>query len=206
MVGVDDEQWLDTCLMRRRWGRRSETYLFGSRKGEAERFGPLTDGTPYDLVFVFDDVGYNFEPSEIMAAYGLVQLEKLAEFNRRRQHNFQMLDDAMEAHVDRVIRPRTTDDVTTTWMRYPFLLDETIDRTDVQKRLGERKIATRMVWTGNILRQPGFADIEHRAPHDGFPNADRITNTSLSLPSHNSLTSDDVGYLVESLHAVFGAL
>jgi CDP-6-deoxy-D-xylo-4-hexulose-3-dehydrase len=206
MVGVDDGAWQDKCLMRRRWGRRSETYLFGSRKGTPERFGPLTDGTPYDLVFVFDDVGYNFEPSEIMAAYGLVQLEKLPEFNRRRQHNFQLLDDAMKAHEGKIVRPRTTDDVTTTWMRYPFLLDEAIDRTDVQQRLGERKIATRMVWTGNILRQPGFADISHRAPADGFPNADRITETALSLPSHNSLTSDDVGYLVSSLDEVFGAL
>jgi CDP-6-deoxy-D-xylo-4-hexulose-3-dehydrase len=194
--------------MRRRWGRRSETYLFGSRKGTAERFGPLADGTPYDLVFVFDDVGYNFEPSEIMAAYGLVQLEKLAEFNRRRQHNFQLLDDAMKAHEGegKVVRPRTTDGVTTTWMRYPFLLDETIDRTEVQRRLGERKIATRMVWTGNILRQPGFAGIAHRAPAGGFPNADRITDTALSLPSHNSLTSDDVGYLISSIDDVFGAL
>lgn len=206
LVAVDDTGWLDKCLMRRRWGRRSETYLFGSRKGTPERFGPLTDGTPYDLVFVFDDVGYNFEPSEIMAAYGLVQLEKLPEFNRRRQHNFQLLDDAMKAHEGKIVRPRTTDDVTTTWMRYPFLLDEAIDRTDVQERLGARKIATRMVWTGNILRQPGFADIPHRTPADGFPNADRITNTSLSLPSHNSLTSDDVGYLVSSLDEVFGAL
>jgi CDP-6-deoxy-D-xylo-4-hexulose-3-dehydrase len=206
LIGVDDEQHLDTCLMRRRWGRRSETYQFGSRKGTAERFGPLTDGTPYDLVFVFDDVGYNFEPSEIMAAYGLVQLEKLEEFNRRRQHNFHMLDDAMKKHEGKVVRPRTTNDVTTTWMRYPFLLDEGIDRTDVQQRLGKRKIATRMVWTGNILRQPGFVDIEHRAPKGGFPNADRITNTALSLPSHNSLTSDDLGYLVESLDEVFGSL
>ncbi|MEY2403590.1 MAG: CDP-4-dehydro-6-deoxyglucose reductase [Acidimicrobiaceae bacterium] len=208
LVGVDDAAWHDKCLMRRRWGRRSETYLFGSRKGTAERFGPLADGTPYDLVFVFDDVGYNFEPSEIMAAYGLVQLEKLAEFNRRRQHNFQLLDDAMKAHEGegKVVRPRTTDGVTTTWMRYPFLLDETIDRTEVQRRLGERKIATRMVWTGNILRQPGFAGIAHRAPAGGFPNADRITDTALSLPSHNSLTSDDVGYLISSIDDVFGAL
>ncbi|MEY2458525.1 MAG: CDP-4-dehydro-6-deoxyglucose reductase [Acidimicrobiaceae bacterium] len=206
LVGVDDAAWHDTCLMRRRWGRRSETYLFGSRKDSSDRFGPLTDGTPYDLVFVFDDVGYNFEPSEIMAAYGLVQLEKLTEFNRRRQHNFQLLDDAMKAHEGKVVRPRTTEGVTTTWMRYPFLLDETLDRTDVQQRLGHRKIATRMVWTGNILRQPGFAGIEHRAPADGFPNADRITDTALSLPSHNNLTSDDVGYLIESLDVVFGAL
>ena len=49
MVGVDDEAQLDTTLMRRRWGRRSETYLFGSRKGSDDRFGPLTDGTPYVL-------------------------------------------------------------------------------------------------------------------------------------------------------------
>jgi CDP-4-dehydro-6-deoxyglucose reductase, E1 len=206
MVGVDDTAWHDKCLMRRRWGRRSETYLFGSRKGTAERFGPLTDGTPYDLVFVFDDVGYNFEPSEIMAAYGLVQLEKLPEFNQRRQHNFLMLDDAMKAHEGKVVRPRTTDDVQTAWMRYPFLLDPEIDRTEVQRALGHRKIATRMVWTGNILRQPGFAGIPHRAPAGGFPNADRITNTSLSLPSHNSLTSDDLGYIIESLDVVFGAL
>lgn len=206
LVGVDDATWHDKCLMRRRWGRRSETFLFGSRKDSSDRFGPLTDGTPYDMVFVFDDVGYNFEPSEIMAAYGLVQLEKLTDFNRRRQHNFQLVDDAMKAHEGKVVRPHTTDGVTTTWMRYPFLLDDGIDRTDIQQRLGERKIATRMVWTGNILRQPGFAAIEHRAPADGFPNADRITNTALSLPSHNNLTSDDVGYLIQSLDDVFGAL
>ena len=206
LVGVDDESWHDKCVVRRRWGRRSETYLFGSRKGTADRFGPLADGTPYDLVFVFDDIGYNFEPSEIMAAYGLVQLEKLPEFNRRRQHNFRVLDDAMGAHEGKVLRPRTTSDVETTWMRYPFLLDEGIDRTDVQERLQRRKVATRMVWTGNILRQPGFASIAHRAPSDGFPNADRITDRSLSLPSHNGLTSDDLGYLVETVDEVFGAL
>ena len=81
MIGVDDAEWFDRTLVRRRWGRRSETYLFGSRRGSDDRFGPLADGTPYDLVFVFDDMGYNFEPSEIMAAYGLVQLDKLDDFN-----------------------------------------------------------------------------------------------------------------------------
>jgi CDP-6-deoxy-D-xylo-4-hexulose-3-dehydrase len=157
-------------------------------------------------VFVFDDIGYNFEPSEIMAAYGLVQLEKLPEFNRLRRHNFGVLDDAMRAHEDKVLRPRTSADVETTWMRYPFLLHDGIDRTDVQERLQRRKVATRMVWTGNILRQPGFADIAHRAPRDGFPNADRITERSLSLPSHNGLTSDDLGYLVETVDEAFRAL
>ncbi len=203
MVAMNDDGWYDKTLMRRRWGRRSETYLFGSRKGTAERFGPLTDGTPYDLVFVFDDVGYNFEPSEIMAAYGLVQLEKLGEFNGRRRHNFAMLDDACARHEDAIVRPRMTDGVDTTWMRYPFLLADGIDRTEVQERLLARNVASRMVWTGNILRQPGFAGIEHRAPTDGFPNANRVMDRSLSLPTHQSLTSDDVGYLVEVVDEVF---
>jgi len=206
MVGVDDEHRHDACLVRRRWGRRSERYLFGSAKGTAERFGPLADGTPYDLIFVFDDLGYNFEPSEIMAAYGLVQLEKLAEFNGRRRRNFERLDDAMRPFDDRVARPQTTPGVETTWMRYPFRLADDLDRTAVQEALADRNVATRMVWTGNILRQPGYAGIRHRAPPDGFPNADRVMDHALSLPTHHGLTSDDVGYLVESVEESFRTL
>lgn len=205
LVAMDDDEAHDATLMRRRWGRRSETYVFGSRHGTADRFGPLADGTPYDLVFVFDEIGYNFEPSEIMAAYGLVQLSKLDEFNGRRRHNFLRLDDAMTAHEGTVVRPRTTDGAETTWMRYPFLLADGVDRTEVQEQLLARNVATRMVWTGNILRQPGFAGIEHRAPADGFPNADRVMDRSLSLPVHHGLTSDDVGYLIEVVDDVFRA-
>ncbi len=56
-----------------------------------------------------------------------------------------------------------------------------------------------MVWTGNILRQPGFAHIEQRAPVSGLPNADRVMDRALSLPAHHGLTSDDVGHMVEAL-------
>jgi CDP-6-deoxy-D-xylo-4-hexulose-3-dehydrase len=206
LVGVDTHEQRDACVVRRRWGRRSETHLFGSRQGAMDRFGPLADGTPYDLIFVFDDLGYNFEPSEIMAAYGLVQLEKLPEFNQRRQRNFRVLDDALAAYDDRVVRPRTTAGVDTTWMRYPFLLADDLDRTAVQEALLERNVPTRMIWTGNILRQPGFATIPHRAPADGFPNADRVMDHALSLPSHHGLTSDDLGYLVEAVDETFRSL
>jgi CDP-6-deoxy-D-xylo-4-hexulose-3-dehydrase len=199
LVAMDDEEWFDATLVRRRWGRRSETYLFGSRRGVDDRFGPLADGTPYDLIFVFDDMGYNFEPSELMAAFGLVQMDKLADFNARRQRNFRALDDVLAGHDDIVTRPRTTPDVDTTWMRYPFLLGEGVDRTAAQEFLLARDIPTRMIWTGNILRQPGFAGIEHRAPSDGLPNTDRVMDRALSLPTHHGLSSDDVGHMVEAL-------
>src|ERR687898_524573 len=54
-------------------------------------------------------------------------------------------------------------------MRYPFVLREGLDRTAIQRELESRGIATLMVWTGNVLRQPGFAAIEHRAPAGAFP-------------------------------------
>ena len=55
-----------------------------------------------------------------------------------------------------------------------------------------------MMWTGNILRQPGFANIAHRQPAGGLPGADRVMNHALSLPLHHGLTSDDMGHIVES--------
>jgi CDP-6-deoxy-D-xylo-4-hexulose-3-dehydrase len=199
LIGVDDLDWFDHALVQRRWGRRSEKFLFGSRKGDDDRFGTLTDGTPYDMVFMFDDMGYNFEPSEIMAAYGLVQLDKLAEFNTRRRRTFALLDEVLAGHEDMVVRPRTTPGVDTTWMRFPFLLADGINRNAVQEFLLERGVPTRMVWTGNILRQPGFSDIPHRAPEGGLPNTDLVMDRGLSLPSHHALTSDDVGHLLESV-------
>ena len=102
-------------------------------------------------------------------------------------------------HEDTVVRARTTPEVETTWMRFPFLLREGVDRTAMQEFLLERGIPSRMVWTGNILRQPGFADIAHRAPTDGLPNADRVMDRGLTLPSHHGLTSDAVGHIAASL-------
>jgi CDP-4-dehydro-6-deoxyglucose reductase, E1 len=198
LIAMNDAEWFDKTLMRRRWGRRSETYLFGSRKGSDERFGPLADGTPYDLIFVFDDMGYNFEPSEIMAAYGLVQMDKLPEFNARRNRNKAQIDAVLAQHLDKVTPPRTTEGLETTWMRYPFMLADGIDRTAAQEFFVERNVATRMIWTGNILRQPGFANIAHRKPAEGLPEADRVMDRALSLPLHHGLTSDDMGHIVES--------
>jgi CDP-6-deoxy-D-xylo-4-hexulose-3-dehydrase len=199
MLAVDDPEWFDASLVRRRWGRRSERYLFGTKQGDDDRFGTLADGTPYDMVFLFDDTGYNFEPSEISAAYGNVQLDRLVEFNERRRQNFARLDDVLALHDDKVVRARTTPEVETTWMRFPFLLHDDVDRTAMQEFLLERGIPSRMVWTGNILRQPGFADIPHRTPAGGLPNADRVMDRGLTLPSHHGLSSDAVGHIAQSL-------
>jgi len=203
MVGVDDLELLDQCVSLRRWGRRSESYLFGSRKGQDDRFSTLPDGTPYDLVFVFDSIGYNFEPSEIGAAYGLVQLDKLAQFNQQRRDNWQRLDDFF-ATFEGAGRSLTTPGAATTWMRSCFTIDEGagFDRMHAQNFLEAQGIATRMVWTGNILRQPGFAGIAHRAPADGLPQCDYLMDHALSLSIHHGMNADHMGFICEQLDAL----
>ena len=158
MVGIDDPDLYDEALSLRRWGRRSEPYLFGSLKGEGlpredgqvgpmERFGQLADGTDYDLIFVFDTIGYNFEPNELSSAYGLVQMDKLPGFNEQRRANWTMLNDHF-AGRDGLTGGQTTAETDTTWMRFCFTLDDDfpMSRNDVQDFLQSRGVSTRMVW------------------------------------------------------------
>ncbi len=137
LVGIDDPDRYDLALSLRRWGRRSESYLYGSRKGRQDRFSSLADGTPYDLVFVFDSIGYNFEPNELSSAYGLVQLDKLEGFNARRRANWRRLDNFMVGRPG-VVPGHTTADTDTTWMRFCFEIgpDAGFDRTEAQEFLG----------------------------------------------------------------------
>jgi len=198
MVLVDDEDLADRCLLLRRWGRRSETQIFGSRKGVDRRFfSQVDDGLEYDNLFIFDEVGWNFEPSELSAAFALVQLGKLPAFLARRRRNFELLSSRFAAHPDAVVLPRTTAGVETGWHMFPILIrpESGIRRAELQAWMEGHGVDTRMVWTGNALRQPAFKGIAHRAPAAGLPNADRVMEQGLVLPNHHGLTDDDCAYI-----------
>jgi CDP-6-deoxy-D-xylo-4-hexulose-3-dehydrase len=198
MVLLDDAALVDRCLLLRRWGRRSEPQLFGSRKGVDRRFFSSIDGDlEYDNLFIFDEVGWNFEPSEVSAAFGLVQLAKLDQNLAARKRNFARLSSHFGTRPDVFVLPRTTPDVDTAWHLFPILIrpESGIRRSEFQQYMEQSGIDTRMVWTGNALRQPAFAHIEHRAPEAGLPNADRVMECGLVLPSNHSLDDDDVDYI-----------
>jgi CDP-6-deoxy-D-xylo-4-hexulose-3-dehydrase len=204
LVAIDGDEMLDRCVTYRRWGRRSESYLFGTRKGSKSRFNSLIDGLAYDDIFVFDTLGHNFEPSEIGAAYGCAQLDKLPEFNRRRRRAFARFDRWFKEHEDKFQRPRMTEGLDATWMHYPFIVREKsgLERVAVQEFMEARGVPTRVIWSGNILRQPGYKKTPHRAPAKGFPNADRVMERGLLLPVHQGLSEDDVEYMVAQLDAL----
>jgi CDP-6-deoxy-D-xylo-4-hexulose-3-dehydrase len=198
MVCLDDDDLVDRCLLLRRWGRRSETQIYGSRKGHDRRFFSQIDGDiEYDNLFIFDEVGWNFEPSEISAAFGLVQLDKLPANLAARKRNFARLRAHFGTRPDVFVLPRTTPEVDTAWHMFAVLIrpESGVSRGTFQQHMEHNGVDTRMVWTGNALRQPAFKGIAHRAPADGVPNADRVMEQGLILPSNHSLTDDDIDYI-----------
>src|SRR6478736_1539115 len=112
MVCLDDPELVDRCLLLRRWGRRSEVQIFGSRKGVEKRFFSTIDGDlEYDNLFIFDELGWNFEPAELSAAFGVVQLDKLPDNLAARKRNFARLAELFGQRPDVFELARTTPDV-----------------------------------------------------------------------------------------------
>lgn len=205
MVLLDDDALADRCLLLRRWGRRSEPQLFGSQRGSGTRFFSDVDGLEYDNLFIFDEVGWNFEPSEPSAAFGLVQLRRLPGFLETRRRNFAHLCEHFGRYPDVFVLPRTLDGLETGWHMFPILIrpESGIRRADLQQHMETNGVDTRMVWTGNALRQPAFKGIPHRVAPGGLPNADRVMEQGLVLPSNHGLSDDDIAYVCETLDDFF---
>ena len=211
MVCFDDDELADRALLLRRWGRRSEVQLFGSAKGVDRRFFSTIDGDiEYDNLFIFDEVGWNFEPSELSAAFGLVQLDKLGDNLARRQRVFERTRDQVARWPEHFVLPRLTDGVETGWHMFPMLLapDSPIRRAELQQWMERHGVDTRMVWTGNAARQPAFRDRPHRVPPGGLPNADAVMERGLVLPNNHAMSdedSDHIGACLEAFVTTAGA-
>ncbi len=206
MLLLDDEDLRDRALMLRRWGRRSEVQFFGSRRSD-HTFWEDLDGIEYDNQFIFDELGWNFEPSEMGAAFGLVQLDKLADNLQRRRHLFDRYTAFFADHTDRFTRPRTLPDLETAWLGYPLLIDPGagFTRPDLQQFLDGRGIDTRTIWTGNAARQPMLRGRSVRLPGDGLPNADAVMERGVLLPLSHAITDDTHDFVLAQLDEFLAA-
>ena len=156
MVCMDDEALADRCLLLRRWGRRSEVQIFGSKKGRGERFFSELDGIEYDNLFIFDELGWNFEPSELGAAFGVVQMKKLPANRARRKRNFEILCQRLAAHPRCFVPPRTTPGIDTAWHMFPVL-----PRPESRVDAGGLANADRVMEQGLILPMNHALEDEH---------------------------------------------
>jgi CDP-6-deoxy-D-xylo-4-hexulose-3-dehydrase len=197
MVCFNDDDLYNRAKQLRGWGRSSS--LVGESEAIEDRFNVQVDGIEYDAKFVFGDVGYNFLPSEISAAFGLVQLDRLPDYGARRQRHFSELTAFFANYEDWFVLPRQQPNTETYWLAVPLIVRDgaPFTRRDLQVHFEANEIQSRTVFTGNILRQPGFAGVNHRADPEGFPNADRVMEGGILLGCHQGMDEDQLGYMCD---------
>ena len=197
---VNDKKVMEKAKLLRSWGRSSS--LFDDKSEAIEnRFNVELDGIDYDAKFVFETVGYNLEGSEIGAAFGLAQLKKLKENIKIRQLNFNRQCNFFSKYSEYFSNPMELHDCNTAWLAFPILIKEnaSFTRKQFQIFLENRNIQTRVVFTGNILRQPMCRNIKKRVMPSGYRNADNIMKQGVLLPLHHGLTEEMFSRLHETI-------
>jgi CDP-4-dehydro-6-deoxyglucose reductase, E1 len=200
-VAADDPTWVRALGSLREWGRdcwcpTGVNDACGRRFDG--RFGELPEG--YDHKYVFSHAGFNFKVTDMQAALGLAQLERLEGFHAARRRNFARLDAAFAELEDRIVRPRTLEGADPSWFGYPFTLREggPAERRELQRFLLERRIDSRLVLGGNLTRQPVYQGLEHRVAGP-LAGADRVTESSLWVGCHPGLSDEMVDWIAESV-------
>ncbi|MCA1369657.1 aminotransferase class I/II-fold pyridoxal phosphate-dependent enzyme [Bradyrhizobium sp. BRP14] len=199
MLCVNDDELARRARLMRSWGRTSS--LFIDSESVENRFNIDIDGFSYDAKFVFEALGFNLEPSEMGAAFGLVQLDRLEENIASRERNFAAQLAFFKQYEDWFILPRQLPESRTGWLAFPLTIrpDAPFTRRDMQIFLERRDIQTRPVFTGNILRQPAMKDVNSRVSDKGYPVADDVMRGGILLACHHGLTPEQL----EHIHASF---
>lgn len=169
----------------------------GKRFGQ--QFGSLPEG--YDHKYVYSHVGYNLKLTDMQAAVGVAQLDKLDGFVQARNRNFQRLYDGLADLQDVYLRPEATPNSTPSWFGFPLAIrpEGPLERNAVVRTLDERGIATRLVFAGNLLRQPAYSAVQHRVVGE-LTGADYVMNNSLWLGVYPGLSDAHIDYVLEVLH------
>ncbi len=199
MLCVNSDEFYNRGRLLRSWGRSSS--LFVESEKIENRFNVDIDGIPYDAKFVFEEPGYNIEPSELGAAFGIVQLNKLgANIDTRTAHYNRMLE-FFTQYEEFFILPKQLPDSRTAWLAFATTLRETAPfiRRDLQIFLEKRNIMTRTVFTGNILRQPGFKHQPSKTAKGGYPEADKVMRGGMLLACHHGLNDAQITHVMESV-------
>jgi CDP-4-dehydro-6-deoxyglucose reductase, E1 len=200
MLCVNDKTQMERTKLLRSWGRSSS--LFIESEAIENRFNIELDGIRYDAKFIFEALGYNLEPSEMGAAFGTVQLNKLDNNIHLREQWFAKHLDFFSQYPEWFILPKQLPDSRTGWLAFAMTVKPTapFTRTEMQIFLEKRNIQTRTIFTGNIVRQPGFKNIPHRADPRGYANADAVMKGGILLGCHHGLTDD----MINHIHQSFG--
>jgi CDP-6-deoxy-D-xylo-4-hexulose-3-dehydrase len=184
----------------RDWGRDCycETGLDNTCKKRFEwQLGELPHG--YDHKYIYSHIGYNLKATDIQAALGVSQLRKLDRFIERRRENFNYLHSGLK-DIEGLQMPKATENSEPSWFGFPITLDPNhpVNREELLRFLDNRKIGTRLMFAGNITRQPAYSKTDFRIVGD-LTNSDIVMRRSFWLGVYPGLDKRMLEYVVESV-------
>jgi CDP-6-deoxy-D-xylo-4-hexulose-3-dehydrase len=173
----------------------------GKRFGQ--QFGSLPHG--YDHKYVYAHLGYNLKITDMQAACGLAQLDRAPEFIETRKRNFKLLKERLSSLSDFLEIAEPTPNSDPSWFGFPVTLKESagVKRVDLLKFLDQHKIGTRLLFAGNLIRQPYFHNVEYRVVGE-LTNTDRTMNQTFWLGVQPSLGQEHFDFVGEKLEEFFG--
>jgi len=170
------------------------------KKRFEHKLGDLPKG--YDHKYIYSHLGYNLKITDMQAACGLAQLERLPGFIKKRNENFAYLKSKLSSLDELINLPESTANSTPSWFGFPIILKENISRAKFIEYLDNCKIGTRLLFAGNITRQPYFENIKYRVS-GSLINTDIIMSQSLWLGVYPGLGRDHMDFIIEKIREYF---
>ena len=200
MVCFNDKRYYDRAKLLRGWGRSSA--IFNESEGLKKRFSEKVDGIPYDGKYIFSDLGYNFLPSEISAAFALEQLKKLKKNINTRVKNFDRIYKFIKQYDQYFDLPTQIPGIKTGWLAYPIIIKQSskIKRRDMQIFLEKKGIQTRTIFTGNILRQPIMKKKKYKKVKNCSLNSNNIMKNGILIGCHQGLREVEISYMFKNIN------
>ena len=154
----------------------------------------------YDHKYVYSHIGYNLKMTDFQASIGNAQLDKLGDFIAIRKNNFTHLDARMKSLEDYFILPRSLDNSEPSWFGYPITLKKecTFDRREITTFLEQSKIGTRLLFGGNLLRQPAYKDITYRQVGT-LENTDLVAENTFWVGIYPGISKDMLNYIHDTI-------
>ena len=163
-----------------------------------QQFGDLPSG--YDHKYIYSHIGYNLKLTDMQAALGLSQLKKLPQFIALRQRNFQILFDGLKTLDEFFILPEATPHAQPSWFGFPIAVrpEAPFTRPELIRHLDQARIDTRLLFGGNLIRQPAYRDVPHRRIGD-LKNSDFVMNQVFWIGVYPGLTEEMLAYVIAEM-------
>ncbi len=201
IVFTNDDTIARAVISIRDWGR--DCYCKGGEnntcgKRFSGKYGELPYG--YDHKYVYSHIGYNLKVTEMQAAIGCAQIEKLPYFIERRKENFKRWNEIFKEFEDFFILPKATENSEPAWFAYPVSVSNNapFTRNEFVNYLASKRIETRNLFAGNIVKQPAYLNINKRIVGD-LRNTDFVMNNTFFLGTYPGLTDEMFNYSYEKI-------